>query len=65
MRLPCTTAVRAELVPTPVRVITPGSTTALTPGAGVRSSLMRPSGLCQILCNQLPEPARSICLAAC
>lgn len=24
-----------------------------------------PSGLCQILCNQLPEPARSICLAAC
>jgi hypothetical protein len=24
-----------------------------------------PSGICEMLCNRLPEPARSICLAAC
>jgi hypothetical protein len=26
---------------------------------------LRPSGLCQIACNVLPEPLKSICLAAC
>jgi len=26
---------------------------------------VQPSGLCQIGCGLLPEPAKSICLAAC
>jgi hypothetical protein len=29
------------------------------------SESVQPSGLCQIACSFLPEPAKAICLAAC
>lgn len=32
---------------------------------GVRASAIVPAGLCEMACNSLPEPARSICKAAC
>jgi hypothetical protein len=33
--------------------------------AGQAAQGIVPSGLCELACNALPEPARSICKAAC
>ncbi len=63
MRLPRTTAVRPESAPAQARVITPGA--APRAGTGILPSTVNPSGICEIACNALPEPYRSICKAAC
>lgn len=35
------------------------------PGAAVTPQVVRPSGLCQILCGLLPPPLNAVCNAAC
>jgi hypothetical protein len=62
MRIPRTAVVRPELLPTRTRVV---ASRVMFSAAGANVSLVRPSGICEMACNALPEPARSICKAAC
>ena len=62
MRVPRTTVVRAELLPSRSRV-SPTRATYFAARSG--ASGVRPSGLCELACNGLPEPLRSVCKAAC
>jgi hypothetical protein len=65
MRIPRSTFVRPEFLT--VRSRAAGSRTVFAVGGSTdaNSSFVRPSGLCELACNALPEPARSICKAAC
>ena len=66
MRVPRTACVRRDLLPTRSHVIGSRTVYSAVGFAGGNSSLVRPSGLgCELLCNALPEPLRSICKAAC
>jgi len=65
MRIPRTAVVRPELLPTRTRIAGSRGVFSAAAYTGGSASLVRPSGLCEIACNALPEPARSICKAAC
>lgn len=63
MRIPRTNAVRREAAQS--RVVASTESQAATNLIVAGSTAVRPSGLCELACNALPEPARSICKAAC